>query len=293
MTGALIGKLKVPASRYRIDDPDSPFYLQDFETLAFAKEEDEKRIRGLRQAIAMRNPLLDSKRARWLIGELEIAIDGGEVSQNLACFTHFRDQRIRLTGAILEVLSGKKDGIATFTLIPRAWKFKPDELVELEPRTLLNQLRTQLRRAGSAHATGFSFAALHGEWEPNAGVFVVHVHGLCTDGMVDVINRLRGTQPYKRHESVFRPVHLKRLKLETSASNEALAKATSYLVKAFWPQRPIGPFGPQGEIKRVRSVRRIKEPIHSILKCWLSSFDISDIVLFTRLHIRGQTLVTR
>lgn len=86
---------------------------------------------------------------------------------------------------------------AAFRLIPRGLEVAPADLRACSGSTLMNRLRSQLVRAGSAEALGWLIAGLHCEYDPTADLLQFHFHGLASSGMIDVIDTLREQIPYR------------------------------------------------------------------------------------------------
>lgn len=183
----------------------------------------------------------------------------------------------------------------TFTIVPRGWAFTPQELMSAVPRLLLRAFLGDLYRKGAAAAGGWLFAFIHGEFDPVAGVFRLHVHGACSPEMVLVLDRLRAMAKYKsvrrlpdgNWDPVYRRVWVRRKPLHS------LPDPITYLMQAFWPSRPIY-VDEDGKRRRVRQKRAIREPQHSLVVLWLDRWPLKDLTLMVGLRVtRAGLIATR
>ena len=98
-----------PPNRYRVD-----LLLTEetgrkgFESDEAVRREDLRRAELIRRTISRRYSLSDRTRARQLATELEVAKRRGRAPKTLASARYFRDQRIRVIGAILEFVQRSK-----------------------------------------------------------------------------------------------------------------------------------------------------------------------------------------
>jgi hypothetical protein len=183
----------------------------------------------------------------------------------------------------------------TFTLIPRGWTFTPEQLASVIPGLLLNAFLTDLYRKGAASARGWLFAFIHGEFDPVAGVFRLHIHGACSPEMVAVLDRLRTMPKYKSArqlpdgswDPIYRRVWVRRKPLHS------MPDPITYVMQSFWPSRPIY-IDEDGKRRRVRQKRAIREPYHSMMLLWLDRWQVKDLTLMVGLRVtRGGLIETR
>jgi hypothetical protein len=194
-----------------------------------------------------------------------------------------RRQRKRIAGALWQLVDEDALGQpATATLLPRGMEYEPGELKQASAAKLRASLLADLNRCGAKDAGGYLFAALHGEFEPNRQVFVLHWHVLAGCGMKDVVSRLRKRPKYRSRKgdvgSVRQRVRIGR-KLLTD-----LPKPLTYLLQSWWPSRWIGDVG-DGNIKRQRRRTRIFEPQHSEYLLWLDQQPLEDMILLRKLRV--------
>ena len=159
--------------------------------------------------------------------------------------------------------------VATFTLISRTWEFDRPGLDGADAPAMLAWLRTELNRQGAAEADGWLVAFIHGEWEPNAGVYRLHVHGVGAGGMLTVADALR-RRPHFASPDIGQPPDVVEHRVVLPRKPlEHLPHALSYLLKSYRPEKWIGVVDDLGTVRRVRRSRRIGEPHRTQVLLWL------------------------
>ena len=224
---------KLPRSRapYKID-----LLSPGFETAEASRKEDAFRVRGLRGSCVLPNELFDVKAASALAKRLDYEARGTAPPKSLACSLYMRRVRQRFFGHLLKAIheSGAKR-VSRFDLVARGWDFTPEELDQADPNKLLTGLRMDLYRSSAAEADGIMSASVHGEFEPEEGIYQLHVHGAATDGMIDVVDALRSRRKYKSGGGVRNRVVISRKRILN------LPYRITYVLKSFWSCRRIGP----------------------------------------------------
>lgn len=263
----------------------------DFETLADCKAENRRRSRALLRTAASHPHLIDVRRATTLARILTINGDGtGEIA-TLASRVHMRTLRINVPGALWQLVD-IEPGCTTCTILGRSWEIDPQDLAGFNPVTALRAFRADLYRAGLAQVDGWLFAAWHGEYDPVAGVFRLHLHILCNATMVWVIDRLRPMANYVFSERlpdggwdpVYRRIRINRQPLHS------LPTPLTYLLQSFWPSRPIL-VTDEGSRCRVRKKRAIPEPYASMVLVWLDRWSLQDLTLLVGLRVTREGLI--
>lgn len=293
MAGLGISDLQPPGNIYRVDKrTNHPGGLISFETEADSKREDARRATGLAKTIA--KGILDPKeeaRARRLQGDLEAAAKTGELTPTLACHLYMRWQRICIAGHLWKQMRIARRH-TTATIIVRTWEYSPEELLAVNPRKLMKAFRTDLYRAGIKVIDGWLFAYLHGEFDPIAKVFRLHLHLALTKSLVPVIDRLRTKRNYRSTRllpdgspsPVFRRVWVRRKPLIN------MPEPVTYVVQSFWPARPIH-IDDQGRRSRLRQKGAIREPFHSRVLLWLDRWKVEDLTLMVGLKVTRAGLI--
>lgn len=227
------------------------------------------------------------RKVRRLLKKLEKAEANGKVPKTLASSIHMRRLRNRVVGQILALIERASFGrVARFDGVPRGWEFTPDELEDKEPRKLMATVRKGLYEAGAKNADGWLIAFIHGEYEPESGIYRVHYHGVATGGMIDVLRALKALPKYKnRAEPDGSPDPVKcRLRVSRKPISN-LPYRVAYILKSYFTCRRVGPVGPDGKVKRARRSQRIPEPQHSGLLAWLDQWRLQDMALIMKLSV--------
>jgi len=294
MSGLGIGNLPIPDDEYRPDiNTRRADGIIEFETYPNASGEDRECTALIKKAAHKFPDAIDKRKAKQLAKCLR---KGGGIRRippdTLASSRNMRNHRIRIGGALWKLAENPKwDRVSTCTIIPRGWAFTPEELAQLNPIALLEGLRQDLNRAGAQDADGFAFFTIHGEYDPNANINQVHAHGLLTNEMVKVLNRLRKKRKYHSErkasnstDRVFQRIRISKKPLTN------LPEPLTYIVQSFWPSRWIGDRG-DGKIIRRRSKSRIPEPAHTQYLLWLDQWEIADLCLLVHLRVTKSGLI--
>ncbi|MBB3941564.1 hypothetical protein GGR39_003244 [Novosphingobium fluoreni] len=173
-----------------------------------------------------------------------------------------------------------------FAIMPASADVHADKLSEVNPKQMMNALRTALYKMGAATATGWIFVGFHGEFDPVAKVYRPHFHGVAYGGMVQVVDRLRTMPNYKTSrwlpDGSPSPVY-RRVQMTRKPVNR-LPRPLTYLVQSFWPARALW-VSEDGRRRRARQKRRIPEPYHSQVLLWLDKWSINDLTLMIGLRV--------
>jgi hypothetical protein len=244
-----------------------------FESCKNTRKEDALRVKRLRSKEVLDSPRTDKKAAKRL-------------ARTLASSIYLRGVRDRLGGALWQLVATALLLAATFTLLSRAWIFTPEQLQKVNARKLIAGVRQDLIRAGAAKAKGVLILFLHGEFEPESGLFVLHFHGVALGGMIDVVDRLRKRRKYKPaprgkdgRPAIRTPVRIRRKPLTS------LPEPLTYILKPYWPAKRIGAVDGSDQDKRNRRHGRIPEPYHSEALLWLDRWALSDISLMIGIYV--------
>jgi hypothetical protein len=287
MSGRNIGDLPIPPKAYRVDIGEV-LETSGFESLAASRREDALRASGLSKAAAKHPDAIKGDEAAALVGKLDRAANGAETPETLASSVHLRGFRIRVVGAIWQLVVGviAVMKVCAFTVIPATLEFSPDELDGVDPRRLIAGLRTALYGKGAGEAKGWLIAFLHGEHDPVGGVYRLHMHGLAAGEMVQVVDKLRELPNYKTQrlmqDGSLSPVY-RRVRIERK-SLVNLPAVLSYLLQSFWPSRAVL-ICDEGKRIRARRKQRIVEPYHSQVLLWLDRWNLADLTLMIGLRV--------
>lgn len=255
-----------------------------FETKKAAAAEDAKR-----QKLVATTRKVDAS-GPWTsesaVMRLQEAIAGASTP---ASSLYMRKQRRRIVGHLWKLVDDTKGIVSFFTLIPRGWEVNAGSLDKFDPQAHLESLRQCLIRGGARTGDGWVIMAIHGEYEPNDGVYRLHLHGLACGGMIAVIDSLRCLKRFKSTrspnilEKIYQRVRMTRKPLQR------LPEPISYVLQSFWPERPIILL-PTGRFRRVRSKGRLREPRHTEMLLWLNRWPLDQTTLMMGMEVRKHGL---
>lgn len=284
-----------PAREYRLDllvrpdtHPRTGNRRSGFETVARCEAEDRGRasaLRAIAESVAaiqngrrptpLNSPLpklnIDPEAALNLAERLEVGVASGDAQPTFASALFMRGHRLQIGAELLELTANSSNGeVMTFTVIHPTWTCLASRLMDVDARQIKNQFRTHLSRAGVTEGSGFFFARLHGEFEPNSKEYQLHFHGVIGGEKLRAFNKIRNTQGYVRTGKIHWPIVVKPL--------EHRARQLSYIVQNFWPAKPRIAL-PNGVYRRARTKGRIDEPYHSLYLPWLDRWEAGHLQL--------------
>lgn len=267
--------LPIPAKRYRLDTKKTATkHMHGFEKLRSAMDEDQLRARKLLRAGSLLSPY-KAKRAKKLAKRLA---NHKQPTSSLSSSVYMRDWRVRICGNLWRMMRKNRDlELSFFTIIPADWAVPEGKLDEFVPDVMFGRLRTALYRRGAGQSPGFMFAALHGEHQPELGVYQLHIHGVAGGKMTDVIDRLRTSSNYRSvrtggtKDGVWQRVQIDREPFKN------LPKVATYVLKAYWP-RQSRCVRDDGSSVAIGEKARISEPYHSEVLLWLDGLELPDIL---------------
>ncbi|HEV7252001.1 MAG TPA: hypothetical protein VGN97_02725 [Mesorhizobium sp.] len=264
-----------------------------FETADEAQAEDRFRAKGLRMVLPQHGPAgwLKMRHVHWLakwrasgqtmppldyeagwalVAALEADLRGGLPPRTLASSLSMRSIRQAVVEGMLTGFEPySNEQLRTFTLLNQNWVFTPEALDGVHAARLVRQLRTHLHRAGVLDLPCPLIAFLHGEFDPVAGVFVLHFHGATTAPKAQALHELKGKWGYVKSRTRAAPVRCRPVRDR--------ARQFSYLLKSYWPSRGVR--DQDGVLMRDRKGHRIPEPFHSQVLLWLDRHNLADITL--------------
>ena len=163
------------------------------------ESEDEAEAEDAFRAASMRKAKGELSRAQWKCAKtLRKRLKGRKIPATLASSRFMRDLRVRVCGQLWRLLEDQKHhDVRFFTIIPRDWERVAGALHRLCPKVAFNGLRHLLNLNGASNASGFLYAALHGEFDPTGNVFRPHIHGFASGSMIRAVEQLRKSKNYK------------------------------------------------------------------------------------------------
>lgn len=283
-----IGGLPLPEATYRIGKGAS------FERKADCRAEDATRAKLLRKAADKFPDHIDVAHARRLARKLEQSGETGETQHSPASSLHMGHQRYRICAAEWKLVAEtpSHEQPAQLTIIPTTWEFAPEDLPNADAVAMMTGFRTDLYQAGASAELGWLIAFIHGEFDPVAKVFRLHIHGLASRSMVPVLDKLRKLPRYKSMKALPDgspcPVNTRVWITRKPLTN--LPMPITYLLKSYWPSRPIF-FTDDGKRIRARKQQRIAEPHHSQALLWMDRWTVADLSLMIGLRATRTGLI--
>lgn len=279
-----IDHLPMPPAEYR---PDKAGECSRFETPEFCYAEDIKRACALR----FHNTDFKSK-IDWDAQHLANILHDNHVDEpTLASSRSMRDQRIRVIGAMWHHVAFEGMTARVATISPKSWRLSPADLVALNPRTLLNRLRSDLYKVGTSSSDCWMIGIMHGEFEKTSQMFQTHMHVIANPKMIEMIDRLRRLPNYSGSSAkgidrtaVYHPIRVERRELSD------LPTPLTYLAKSYWTARAQFE-SVDGKLRLPRVKTRIPEPYHSMLLLWLHQWKLSDMTLMMGLKATKAGLI--
>lgn len=225
-----------------------------FETEEFARSEDSVRVKMLSDGAQL--PEVRDLRSRLQKGLLL-----RKPEPTLASCLFMREVRFETINGLLDFIEDvPNERLRVVTVINRQWRIGAAELLQTPPSKIKGQFRTHLNRAKVSAMPGPLVGFLHGEFEPRRETYQLHYHLLTTKQKAQgIFENLRGRWGYENTATGACPI--KRQEIEDRP------KQLSYLLKSYWPQRPV--YKVKGRIKRRRSAQRIVSPHHTLALLWL------------------------
>jgi len=276
MSGIELGNICLPPRRYRID-----VHIDSFETADYSRNEDQTRCRGISEVLRT-CPHLYPREMKALLKKLS-AKRIGRVPVSLASSLYYRRIRIRILGNLYRTsYESPYRLVTTIHLIPRGWDFTLEELMSVNPNGLLATLRSDLNQHGARDADGYFAAFIHGELDLTNERYQLHVHALSADGMIDVVERLKGTAKYASGGEPGR-LSVYRRHVVSAKPLANMPHPLTYLLKSFWNWSLV--LEKHAHYSRCKINSRMPEPFHSIYLLWLDRWKAGDISLLMGMRV--------
>lgn len=254
------------------------------ESRAKAKAEDCGRGKASEKALAEdKDGLLPAREVRRLTNSFKCRTSKKRCDPSLASMVSMRRTRVMIAGWLWKLFRQRRWGrAATVHIAPASWEIPFAELLDIDPRRLLAELRAALYRDGAAKADGYLILFLDGEFDPTRLVFRLHVHGQGAGGMLAAADRLRFRKNFESHKP-----DPARVVIRFDVGR--LPRCLTYLLKPDWfaVWRGIKKDGTKGKSRK----RRIKEPYGTLFRVWLNRWTIDDICLRIHLTVGAQGFV--
>ena len=196
-----------------------------------------------------------------------------------------RELRRRLLGELLRVtFELPPEDVRIYTLASPRWRIAGSRLHTLQPRKLIESLRTNLNKCGLANLDGWSIAFFHNELDRTTDTYQPHFHVIVVGDKYRAFEALRDLLLFKggRGSAVYRPVQCDEVRNR--------ARQISYLFKHYWLQTTSRPDAETGGTRR-NEPRRLREPRHAESLLFLDCQRFSDLVWMHGIRIEDGRLV--
>lgn len=161
-----------------------------FETEERAREEDRLRAQDLR--------MYGGRYGQLIARILEDAEKRRKPFPTLASSWWSRNFRLRILGEELKALAPyAKTDLYFVTLINKNWKIRDGDLHLRSARKIMETFRQHLNRSGTTAANGMVFGWLHGEYDPSARSYRLHVHVVVQGEKIQRLRTLKGRWGYE------------------------------------------------------------------------------------------------
>jgi hypothetical protein len=219
------------------------------------------------------------RQATNLISKLQAAIDGNPDADTLASKIVIREVRklwVKHVRKLVRMSRGYP--ISFMTVFPESLELTDEEFAAFDADAAKKAFKSLLNRRGIAKCKGWLLAALHGEYDSVQNQWRIHWHMLVCHEMIKVIDGLRTEKNFKTIKG--RAPRVKRTHLRLVN----IPRLASYLLQAWWPNRPTGKFGDLPFGKRTDHRMEIRGPQKVAWLIWMNQRKLSDLVMLIGLR---------
>ena len=196
---------------------------------------------------------------------------------SMASAVWMRMFRQKLIGAVLEKLVPFENSELNFvTLINKKWIIPRGKLCRCDPKKIIEEFRQHLYRSGTTNASGVLFAWLHGEYDPFARCYRLHIHCICSMAKASALRSIQEGKfwGYEVAHDVMKPIVFRSIK----AGMGERERVVSYTFQQFWPERTRF-FSSTGKLWKLHDRRRMVPAAEHEVLLWLSHQRPSDLML--------------
>ncbi|MXO86474.1 hypothetical protein GRI38_10605 [Altererythrobacter aurantiacus] len=155
---------------------------------------------------------------------------------------YMRERRDCVIGNVYRLLCvNEPDSCGMFTVVRQEWATYAGDLFDVDPKSLLDQFRQDVRNEMRGDNVGWLFAAIEASFDPKTNCYQFHIHGVATDRHRAAIDKLRKRKAYQPWEGIPGIPDCKRPILITRQPLTNLPSALGYILKPFWKLRGPGP----------------------------------------------------
>lgn len=265
-----ITKLDKPPLAYRPD-----LIMDGFETAKAMREEDLLRAALLEKTIHSGR---FGNSARELAHRLREGSSKAP-AQTCASALYMRDQRIRVIGHLHQLIDQTDpESVSIFSIVKMGWACHAGDFHEADARKLKASFRADLSRSGAPDADGWLFGALDCQFDSTTKNFQFHMHGVAADGIIDVIDRLRKRDGYRRWKDVPGIPDCKKPIVRSQEPLDKMPRPLAYQLKHFWKMKVGG------------RTRRLPDDEHTRALLFLDQYRLEELTLLMKLHVKNGAL---
>ena len=227
---------------------------------------------------ADRNPSR-KRQARNLMHRIQAAVEGDPEASTLSSKIVMRRVRKLWVRHVRNLVRRSRGHAISFgTLLPWSLELTDEEFEVFDAQAAKKAFKSYLNRRGIAKCKGWLIAVLHGEYDSIRCRWRIHWHLLACHEMIDVIDRLRTESEFKSSKGETPRVQLTRQPLVN------IPRLASYLLQAWWPNRPTGKFADTPDDSRTDHRMGLPDPQQLRWLLWMDRQKISDLVLLVGLR---------
>lgn len=244
-----------------------------------AKDWEQVAIEILLLAIQRKGDPAIKRKARHLTLKLKAAVEGDPEANTSASRLVMRKVRKLWVRHVRKLVRASKDyAIAFGALLPRHLELTEEEFDSFDAEAANKAFKSYLNRRGIDRCRGWLIAVLHGEYDSVQKRWRVHWHILACHEMIKVIDGLRTEKSFKTIRGERPRVRLSREPLVN------IPRLASYLLQAWWPNRPTGEFGEAPGEGRSDHRMALSGLAHARWLIWMDNQKVSDLVMLVGLR---------
>lgn len=232
------------------------------------------------------NPDL-KRQARHLMLKLQSAVEGDPEADTLASRVVMREVRKLWVLHVRRLVRASKGYPISFgTLLPRSLELTEETFDAFDAEAAKKAFKSYLTRRGIAKRRGWLIAGLHGEYDSIHKCWRLHWHILVCHEMIKVIDDLRKETEFKTIKGERPRVRLSREPLNN------VPRVASYLLQAWWPNRPSGKFGDRPAGGRTDHRMGLRGTLHARWLIWMDDRKVSDLLMLVGLRRTTSGFIT-
>ena len=211
LTMTQLNSLPLPPNEFSLqallppmDDLEAAKILPGFESVEACINEDKRRTSALRKLP------WTNEYCRWrlqrLVGQFEAGVTVGAPALTLASALYMREQRLRIVGAILQLIHDEMGeemrDVALIKVTCSNWRVDIGSFYSVYGPMLIKRFRSVLSKAGVCEARGYLIAYLQGHLDPRTHEFRMQIRGICAGEKLNLLRELELAQKDRTSEGI-------------------------------------------------------------------------------------------